>query len=573
VNTEEFHKKSQQESVFQGSTETTIILPEEQFKKNLGVDPASFTATELEEDYYQRLIRKRSGSEKYLFTEVLDVGGMGAIFSVQDQDVHRPLAMKVLLPTRKNVLKTIESFVKEVKINGFLEHPNIIPIHEFGLLKETGIFFTMKLVQGESLGDVLAEMKRGKSEYLQKYNTYVLLSIFRKVCDAVSYAHSMGIIHQDIKPENIIVGHYGEAFLIDWGTAKIVADPEKEQDPVKRRFLTDIAADSDFSTEPENRVHDSPPFMSPEQAKGENHLVDERSDIFLLGATLYTMFTLTLPYAGETLIEVLKKAKARDLIPPEIRSPDRQIPKEICRVIKKAMAKNRADRYQTVEELAQDIDQLIAGRWLSHEIKVFHAGDTLIREGEAGEEAYLIVSGNVLVTKDMSGTNVVLGTYQEGDIIGEMSLISDEPRSATVQALEDTTVAVLTKHMLAQNLKKLPPYMEKILSALTDRLQHTDTMIHPHLASDCTAIVLKYLRLLFKDRFGNNPRHFALPFRAIVEEISQDLGIPGEKIRNVLETAIYLKLITRKDDHIQILDMKKLVHYTRHVKGQTEEED
>ena len=113
--------------------------------------------------------------------------------------------------------------------------------------------------------------------------------------------------------------------------------------------------------------------------------------------------------------------------------------------------------------------------------------------------------------------------------------------------------------------------MEKILSALTDRLRQADTMIHPHLTSDCTAIVLKYLRLLFKDKFGSNPQHFALPFQEVVKEISQDLGIPGEKICNVLETAIYLKLIIRRDDYIQILDMDTLAHYTRHVKRQTEE--
>jgi serine/threonine-protein kinase len=558
--------------ISQNREDMTIVLPKELFRRELDLDSATFTATELEAEYYQHSVKKERGSERYRFKEILDMGGTGAIFSVLDLDLPRPLAMKVLLPKRKNIVKTIGSFVKEAKINGFLEHPNIIPIHEFGLLKETGIFFTMKLVQGETLQDILREMRRENPEYLKKYTTYLLLSIFRKVCDAIAYAHAMGIIHQDIKPDNIIVGHYGEVFLIDWGAAKIVGDPNEENDPVKRTFLTDMLSDFESLTDQKGRFQGTPSFMSPEQARGEKQLLDTRSDIFLLGATLYTIFTFTPPYVGKTLNEILNKAKTTDLIPPEIRSPDRQIPGEISRIIMKAMASNKIDRYQTVDELSQDIDMLIAGKWLQQEIRVFNAGDSLMREGDVGKEAYLIISGSVLVTKGVSGTEVVLGTYQEGDIIGEMSLISEEPRSATVQALDETTVAVLTKEMLSQNLKKLPPYMEKILLALTDRLQQTDTMIHPYLTSDCTAIALKQLRLIFKDRFGDQTQNFTVPFQEIVEEISQDLGIPSKKVRNVLETAIHLDLmIINKDDTIQIPDMNKLTLYTNRVKMQNGE--
>ncbi len=571
MKTKELHKKPQQESVSQGCRETTILLPKESFRKKLGLDPATFSVTEVEEDYYRRLVKKRQGSEKYLFTEILNTGGMGAIFSVVDQDVHRSVAMKVLLPERKQNLNSIESFVKEAKINGFLEHPNIIPLHEFGLLQETGMFFTLKLVRGESLHDILTEMKRGKPEYLKKYTPYVLLNIFRKVCDAVAYAHSMGVIHQDIKPENIIVGHYGEVFLLDWGIARVIGDPKEGRDPGKKCFLAGLASDSEDVAEHEVRIQGSPSFMSPEQATGSIHLVDERTDIFLLGTALYTMFTLKFPHVGKNVAKVLKNARSGNFIPPNIRSPDRQIPEEICRIIMKAMAYLKADRYQSVEEFAQDIDHVIAGKWLPYKIKIFHAGETLIQEGESGEEAYLILSGGVLVTKDMSGTKVVLGTYQEGAIIGEMSLISDEPRSATVQALEKTRVAVLTKPVLSQHLKQLPPYMEKIISALTDRLQQTDTMVNPHLTSDCTAIVLKYLRLIFKDRFGDHSQNAGLPFQELVTEISQDLGIPKNKISNVLETAIYLNLLIRKADKVQIPDMDALARHTRHIKMQTGE--
>jgi serine/threonine-protein kinase len=416
----------------------------------------------------------------------------------------------------------------------------------------------MKLAQGETLRDIMYHMRGGNPEYLETYNTFHLLTIFRKVCDAVSYAHSMGIIHQDIKPNNIIVGRYGQVFLIDWGTAKIMTNLQEEPDPVKRDFLVAMEPHAQPQSRDSVRIQGSPAYMSPEQAGGAVHLLDQRSDIFLLGSTLYTMFTLQLPYIGKSPHEVVQKAKLRKLVPPQLRSPDKQIPEEICRVIMKAMAYKQEDRYQTVEELSEDVDQLIAGKWRQQKNKVFKTGAMLMQEGDIGEEAYLILSGSVLVTKEMSGTKVVLGTYQRGEIIGEMSLISDKPRSATVQALEKTTVAVLTKQLLSDHLKKLPPYMEKIISALTDRLQQTDSMLHPHLTSDCTGVVLKHLRLIFKDK-SEQPHTLALPFQDVVEEIAQDLGLPQEKVRNVLAQAISLKLLFKQNDTLQIPDMSQLM--------------
>lgn len=554
------------------SQETTIIWSEEPLKTELSLEAQSFAATALEHDSYQTSVKQGRRHERYQVQDILDVGGTGVVFRVLDLDLHRPLAMKVLLPARKNHVSTIDGFVKEAKIHGLLEHPNIIPLHEFGCLNETGLFFTMKQVRGETLTEILTAIKRGNSDYLQQYTTYSLLSIFRKVCDAVAYAHSLGIIHQDIKPDNIIVGPYGEVFLIDWGAARFVGDPDQESLPATHLLLKDIQAEAESTPGKPGRLQGTPSFMSPEQAGSEGHEVDIRSDIFLLGATLYTIFTLKLPYMGKTVSDVLKKAKTRKLILPDQRSPERLIPEEICRIILKAMAYYKTDRYQTVEALAHDLDQVIAGRWLQQETRKFRTGDTLMQEGDVGEEAYLILDGSVLITKERGGTSVVLGIYQEGDIIGEMSLISEEPRSATVQALEETTVAVLTKEILKQHFKNLPPYMEKMISALTARLQHTDSMIHPHLASDCTVIVLKQLRLLFNDRFGDQAPYQSIPFQEIINEISQDLGIPQEKIHNVLMTAIHLKLLLLTHEQtLRIPNIQKLIAYTTGIKKQSDE--
>ncbi len=543
------------------SYEATVISSREELERKPAADSETFTITELEREYYQNSVKKgRHGREKYRLEGILGTGGMGAIFNVLDQDFHRPLAMKVLLPALKNDLESLNSFVTEAKITGFLEHPNIISIHELGLLREAGIFFTMKLVQGETLKDILREIKRNNPKYVEKYNTYLLLSIFRKVCDAVSFAHFNNLLHLDIKPHNIIIGRYGEVFLMDWGVTKILSDPEKESDPVKREFLKDLA---ESLKKKDHQIKGSPAFMSPEQANGEFHLLDKPSDIFLLGATLYHIFTLDPPYVGNDIPEVLNKAKTRDLILPEIRNPGRQIPEEICRIIMKSMAPNKEERYQSVEELSQDIDDLIAGKWLQQEIKVFSSGEMLMREGETGEEAYLILSGSVVVTTETNGNKVILRTGEAGDIIGEMALISEEPRCASVQALEKTEVAVLTKHVLSQNLKKLPPYMEKIVSTLTHRLQEATSLIHPHLTCDCTYVVLKQLRLIFREKSDTQSQNFAIPFREIVEEISEDLGLPNQKVRDVLLKTEELNLIVCENDNVQIPDMDELTLYTK----------
>lgn len=386
-------------------------------------------ATRLEKDYFDTIVRNDSKGQRYKFIEEIVTGGMGAIFKVIDSDLQRATAMKVILPNFRNEKDTLDDFVTEAKITGFLEHPNIIPVHELGLMNSTGLYFTMKLAQGEPLNSVLDKLKRGDPAYLEKYNTFHLLRIFSKVCDALAFAHSKSFIHQDIKPHNIMIGLYGEVLLMDWGLGRHIGDPENESDPVLKEILMNIKTSS---VAKEDIIKGSPPYMSPEQTKGDPNLLDERSDIFLLGATLYHMFTLHPPYMARDIYEILYKAENCDFVPPEDRSPASQIPREICRIIKKAMAADKADRYQCVTEFASDVDDVISGKWTQEEKKFFPPGKLLMQEGETGDEAYLIIKGKVEVFKEHQDKKMVLGSLGEGDIVGEMALITQDPRSASV---------------------------------------------------------------------------------------------------------------------------------------------
>ncbi len=514
-------------------TATMALTPED-----MGVSPEAapddFSATDTEKAYYRRLVAKNHGDRKYRSFGKLVAGGMGAILRVLDQDLQRTSAMKVVLPAFKHQEDALTGFIAEAKITGLLEHPNVIPVHELGLTESEGLYFTMKLAQGEALNAILERLRAGDPDTAETYTPYHLLSIFRKVCDALSYAHSRHIIHQDIKPHNIMVGQYGEVLLMDWGLARYVGNPDQEPDPGQRELIKDflglLKSDDDI-------IKGSPVYMAPEQAVGDGAGLDLQTDIFLLGSTLYHMFALVPPYFGDAIDEVLERARTVNLIPPDRRAPDRQIPEEVCRIILKAMAPDKADRYRTVEELSSDIDDLIAGKWSRQEKKRFAAGEMLMEEGDAGDEAYLILSGEVQVIKETAEGTVVLGTLGPGDIVGEMSLIARVTRSAGVKALEATEVAVLTQRLVTQNLKKLPPYMEKIVATLTERLRIANENIHPYATGDPTEVVLKQLRLLLRYRAGERSPAVAAPFPEIVKEIAHDLGLAGQRVEEILVRA------------------------------------
>ncbi len=427
-----------------------------------------YAATETETKFYSKRVKDGRIDHRYEFREQLLSGGMGTIFNVLDLDLSRTTAMKVILPVVKKDHETLDSFIREARITGFLEHPNIIPVHELGCHDDTGLFFTMKLVHGESFSNILDLIEDEDEDYIKKYDEYTILNIFRKICDAVSFAHSKGIIHNDIKPQNVMVGEFGEVLLMDWGIAKYIGDPTKEEDQAKREVLEEMLQ---YSQSTEKIIQGSPAYMSPEHARGIPADLDETSDIFLLGATLHKILTLEAPYYADNINDVLQLALDRKLEVPQIQNPRIQNPDELLRITLKAMHPKKKKRYKSVDHMINDLEALISGKWSDPKKKTFKKGDHLIKEGETGKEAYLILKGEVEVYKESKEGRLSLDTLGRGAIVGEMSLIAKDKRNASVVALEDTDAAILTKNVLTQNIKKLPLFMAKIIMSMTDRLR------------------------------------------------------------------------------------------------------
>ena len=175
-------------------------------------------------------------------------------------------------------------------MTGQLEHPGIVPVHQLGVDAQGRLFYAMKLVRGTTLGEIIKRLQAGEPVAVAKYPLGTLLTIFLKVCDAVAFAHSRGVLHRDLKPENVMVGEYGEVLVMDWGLAKVVGAEKGEARPVPTGSGRLGPASPALTLD--GQILGTPAYMAPEQARGEIGSLDGRTDVYSLGAILYTLLVL-----------------------------------------------------------------------------------------------------------------------------------------------------------------------------------------------------------------------------------------------------------------------------------------
>ena len=300
-------------------------------------------------------------------------GGMGRIYTGQDPHLKREVAIKVSSTGGGRDPR----FIREAEVLGNLPHPNIVPIHAMGEDDDGFPFYSMKLVKGQTLQAVIKSLRTGDPEAKRHFTRERLLNTFRKVCDAIAFAHSKGILHRDLKPENVMVGEFGEVLVMDWGLAKNLGEKETLQDgSLGYRQAPSPPDEDDYGATLDGEVLGTPQYMSPEQAQGRQTELDERSDIYSLGAILYSILTLRPPVEGATLDELLTKVRSGQITsmatkrswaaqgnatqekPAEMGSG---VPEALRAVTRKAMSLEREKRYQSVEEFATDIEAYMHG--------------------------------------------------------------------------------------------------------------------------------------------------------------------------------------------------------------------
>ncbi len=271
-----------------------------------------------------------SSQPRYTLGELLGTGGMGEVRAATDTVLEREVAIKLL---REDRAGERARFLREARITAALQHPNIVPVHDLGQAEDGRPYLAMKRVQGRSLAELLTHGQLGP--------TSQRLEIFRKLCDAVAFAHKNGVLHRDLKPDNIMVGELGEVLLMDWGIATSW-DPARPEDVPGGLIGT-------------------PAYMAPEQARGER--CTARSDVYSLGAVLYELVTGSPPYQGG-VFTVLDAVRAGQLAPPRQRNP--KVSPELERVMLHAMAHRPEDRYPSALALRQDIDAVLERQPLVH---------------------------------------------------------------------------------------------------------------------------------------------------------------------------------------------------------------
>jgi serine/threonine protein kinase/outer membrane protein assembly factor BamB len=400
----------------------------------------------------QRPSRKVRGP--YTIEGELGRGGMGQVLRATDARLQREVALKVLRKVSAPD-EDKERFMLEARVLGRLEHPNIVPVHELVVDDNGQPYFTMKLVRGRALDEILDAIREGRAPPWTPagagWTLGAFLEVFLKVCDAVAFAHSVGILHRDLKPANVMIGGFGEVLLMDWGLAKVIGParrdrsehapsrgegrpgaseggtmparsnaPEatRDDDVLTARYPAPPparpAADPGAATraagatislasatgpaagagggdggdgqgspgvlkgpggagrarEPgsapatqtvEGDVLGTPAYMSPEQACGRLAELDERSDVYSLGAILYQILTLHPPHRGSNARETLWMVQTMDPLAPSLRAPQREVPRELETVTLKCLARTREERYASVQDLAADVRRFLEG--------------------------------------------------------------------------------------------------------------------------------------------------------------------------------------------------------------------
>ncbi|HEU0030003.1 MAG TPA: serine/threonine-protein kinase [Kofleriaceae bacterium] len=429
-------------------------------------------------------------------------GGLGRVIRVRDVALDREVAIKELIHTNEGDQRR---FVREALITARLQHPAIVPIYDAGQSGEHGPFYSMKLVAGRSLADALAQAPTLDQRL-------ALLPSVIAVVDAMAYAHSQKIIHRDLKPQNVLVGDFGETVLIDWGLAKDLRIHES-------RPVGPYRAASASTQTMDGAVMGTPAFMAPEQAHGEE--VDERADVYALGAILYQLAAGTPPRGGKSIDEVLVQVVRGDVVPLPEREP--RVPADLAAIVAKAMQHEPAKRYATARELSDDLHKFQTGKLVG--AKTYTRGERLARWVRKNRRVLAVVTAALAIL-------LLYGGWSVSKIYAERQRAEDEAARAVAAARDAATQRDLA-----------------VAQAMLVRARQ-------YAATGHTAEELAVLRVLARPDAGADARKLAIDEGGLIWKAHQRLAIAiGHDVGLAMRSADGTKLVATEPGAIVVWDV------------------
>jgi serine/threonine-protein kinase len=305
--------------------------------------------------------------KKYRSFQDMSGGGNGVLIACNDMNLGRKVAIKKLHSDKASDGHERKRLLREARITAQLQHPNTVPVYELGKTDDGQIYFSMKKIEGEDLFKILCRIARDDEIAKEEYSLDKLLGIIVQASNALAYAHNRGVIHRDVKPENILIGLFGNVYLMDWGVAKVWGMPN------------DVRVDEVSKTELFERLTGTgkrpgtPLYMSPEQVN--DRVVDERTDIFSMGVVLYEVLAIREPFRGRTIDETFDNILNLEPPPPSAVSQHLKVPKALDAICARALRKKPEDRYQNMVEMIRDIRRFREAAMLSADQSASPAGE------------------------------------------------------------------------------------------------------------------------------------------------------------------------------------------------------
>jgi serine/threonine-protein kinase len=488
------------------------------------------------EENAESLVRKRLEGERLFIEEEFDRGGMGRIERALDRHLSRTVARKVLDGRLRHEIKSVRYFLREACITARLAHPAIVPVHELGVDADGRLFFTMKLVEGKTLGTLVRESEEAGPPTGERL--FELLTAIERVCEALALAHSQGIYHRDLKPENVMIGRFGAVYLMDWGVA--ACDDDEAELP-----------DELHVNEGRSAVG-TPAYMAPEQALGEK--ADARTDVFGVGGLLYYILTRRAPHRGETVMAVLQKAAYEQVVVPSTLVGEGQLPVALERLVMRALAYDAKERFASIGDFAAELRRFMRGGGDFPQLKVAK-GDHVVQEGETGDAAYIVVSGRLRVYRKIKGKVHALRIMGRGEVFGEMAILGSGRRSASVIAMEECDLLVVTRETLEREVGDMKPWVGALVRSLAQRFEQREReFLKVSSASGAPARTIDVRRvlqqvLLLLRGWAGSEKDGALEasFSTVVAQVEALMDVPRARVASVLEGHRAFEIDTSRD--------------------------